>query len=961
VPGPYDLFISFHRGCAEPIKRLSAALEKLGIAFCAIDGTSPDNAELPAALPESKALLAWGSEEYFRSRGCQNHLAAAFIAREAAPAGHAERVLIVNAVAGVKHIYPVHLRDLQFASAPGLPDAPDFTELAEWLREHCAALPDTLGELGARVRSGWLEAFDSVSAAAPRFEGRERELWDIHAAVCPRPPAATPGDTGPVVVVSGAAGQGKSLLAREYAFRFGSAYPGGILRLAAGTAQPTVSFAELAENPPLKKQLAALLRKLAPDADPEGLTVPALRERLGELLASAGKPFLWIVDDLPDGLNGPAFRQWLAPDSAGPLGHSLVTTRSRRYDGRAEAIHLPPLDEYSALGLLLRDSPPLSESDREAVDWLLEDLGREARAMAMAGALADLERRNRRGPYAALWKQIEGHGREAADLAVRFPEEFPQGHEATVAALLLSAIEALEEPGRNLLRLAGELADATLPAELVAECFFASGLNADEQRVRSFAIFITEPAVEPVTVVSARAHAEAGMAALERLCLAERSDGGVRVHPVAARVMARSSADPMKRAALHGAALQVLYGIAERCVAEGDWQALVPLAAHAHVLVGDLRNRPIDPAEDPAEVKRRVRLFLCLADLDVALGARQQAMQAYRGAAAFLVRAMNADPHNGSRQRDFARAQERIGDLLAAQDDLPGALDRFRKSLGIRAYLAKQDPDGPERQRDLLRHHHKIGAIQSQRGDVEGALQSYRAAHRILDKLSGDDPTDAELRFELGASYERLAGLYVRLGDAGSALGSLHPALSIYEGLAQAHPEQLPFQRAPVAIHNMVGDLLRGHADLSGALDRYRTALSIAARLAEQDPVNPDVQRDLALCHNNIGNVLTGLEDSEGAAVHYRAYLAIGERLAAEEPARGARQRELAVGYMKLGMAIEHSETPAEALEQYRKAGAILERLAAVTPNNEVLRKDLAWVRERIGKLSSEESRTESV
>jgi tetratricopeptide (TPR) repeat protein len=951
VPGPYDLFISFHRACAEPVKRLSAALESLGVScFTSVGTGSGSAAELPAELAESRVFLAWCCEDYFRSRACQRQLAAAFIAREREPAGAPERLLLVSAHTGVRHIYPVALRERLFAYAPGLPEAPDFDELAEWLREHCTAVS---GPFGAPAEPDWLEAFDSFVAPAPLFEGRERELWDIHAALHPAASAVVSEGGGPVVV-SGAAGQGKSCLAREYAFRFGPAHPGGMFRLAAREARPAASLAELSENPALKEQLSALLRRLSPEADAEALDLPGLSQRLGEVLAAAGQPFLWIVDDLPDGLNGPAFRQWLAPDSAGPWGRTLVTTRGRRYDSRAEAIHLPPLDEASALRLLLRESPPANDGEQEAVAWLLEDLGRGAHATAMAGALAALEGRNRRGPYALLAERIEAHGREAADIAVRFPDYLPASQATAAAALVLCAVRTLGESGLNLLRLAGELADATLPTEFIAECFERSGLGAEEEKPRPFAIYLAEPMVEPMTIEAARAWAETGMAALERLCLAERTQGGVRVYRLAARIVASVVPSPLKQVSLHAAALHALYAVAEGCVAADDWQRLAPLAAHARSLVGDLSGRPIDRAEDPMALTRRVRLVLILADMDAAQGARQRAMQGYRAAAAYLLRAMKAEPHNVSRQRDFARSQERIGDLLAAQGDWPGALDRFRKSLGIRAYLAKQDPAGPERQRDLLRHHRKIGEILTARGDVEGAVQSYRAAHAILEKLSAEAPADLECRFELAASFERLAALYIRLGDSRAALNALNPALSLYESLAEAHPERIAFVRAPAVIHNMMGDLLRARADLSGALERYRTALGIAERLAAPELGHPEAQRDLALCHNNLGHVLAGLEDPAGAAEHYRRYVSISERLA-EQGAGGARRRDLAAGYMKCGMATEQVGDPAEALAHYRKARAILEKLAAVTPHNEALRTDLAWVRERIESLSGAE------
>ncbi|MGZ8216754.1 hypothetical protein [Methylomagnum sp.] len=952
MPSPFDLFISFHRNNADPVKRLVAALESQGMNCVARDdGTTG----LPPELAESKAFLAWASDDYFRATNGQKLLATALIARRREPATAPERVLLINAGTSRKHIYPIHLRGHVFAPAPGLPDAPEVGELAEYLRDHSLSLAGTLGELCRFDPPRWREACDGVAGPAPCFEGRERELWDIYDALHPAP-ELTAAPPGPAVVVSASAGQGKSALAREYAFRFGPAYPGGVFRLTAQGGRPAASLAELADNPPLKTQLAALLRQLAPETDPTGLDVPALSARLGGVLADARQAFLWIVDDLPEGLNGPAFRQWLAPPDAAPWGRTLILTRSRRYGQRATPLNLPPLDVESARRLLIRNAPPASDSEREAVDVLHLGLGRHAMSVALAGALAGLDKRRGHGPYGDLWRQLDRVGPKAADLAVRLPGLLPEGREADLAALLLCAVHGLDLAGRDLLRLAGELAgDACLPVEFITDCYARSGLSAEEKKVRSFAIFLQEPHAEPMHEATARAHAEAGMARLESLALGERLANGIRVYPAAARLMALADAEPVRRWTLHRAALHALYNVAEPCVVGGDWCPLAPLAAHARVLVAGLQDRPIDPAEDSIETTRRVRLACILADLDTAQGDWKPALKAYQDASAFLLRAMAAEPDNAARQRDFAVAQERIGDLLITRGDIPGALNGLRRSLGIRALFAKQDPDKPERQHDLLRHHTKIGDLLKQQGDLGGALYSYRAAHAVLEKLAAHAPSNAERRFDLAASHERLATLYIKTNEIREAWAAMHAALKIYEFLAGKNPNQIKLVRAPGAIYTMMGDLLRARPDLAGALGRYRAALAVAEKVAAMDPSNPEFQRNLALNHNNIGNVLAALEDPAGAAEHYRAYLAAAAPLLVRDT-DPAHHRDLAVGHIKLGLAIEAlpDGDKADALAQYREARDILEKLTDGTEEGEGKHRDLAWVTKRIDKLSEQ-------
>jgi tetratricopeptide (TPR) repeat protein len=295
--------------------------------------------------------------------------------------------------------------------------------------------------------------------------------------------------------------------------------------------------------------------------------------------------------------------------------------------------------------------------------------------------------------------------------------------------------------------------------------------------------------------------------------------------------------------------------------------------------------------------------------------------------------------------------QEQLGDLLQEQGDWPAALDHYRKSLGIRVFMAKHETQGLERIQDPLRLHAKIGLLQELRNDLECALQSQQAAHGLQGKLAQLTPADPDVQFALAASHTRLAELYIGLGELGVAMDELERALPIHDALAAAHADQVRYLRAPAAIHNRMGDLLRARDDLSGALNRYRTALAIAENATRLDPGNPEWQRDVAVCHNHIGDTLAGLDDVAEADGHYRAFLAIAENPALATAFAGLRRRDIAVVEIKLGRGRETAKEVDDALAHYQKARTIIEQLAIDCPENTQLRDDLGWLRKRIERL----------
>lgn len=943
----YDIFISHTPGQQPAARQLAEALSGLGVSCIA--APSGDDTAIPMELVRSKALLAWGSEDYFRSRPCQTRLAAAFIAQGRKPSAARRRVLLVNAEPGVKHIYPVHLRDLRFAIAPGQPDAADFTELAERLRAHCEGLSGTLEESASMSPPPWWTAHGGIPEPAHGFERRERELWDIHAALRMEQPELAQGDFGPLAVVSAIEGQGKSWLAREFAFRFGPAFPGGIFWLSAGEAKPAASVAELAENPALKMQLLAFLDALSPESPPRESDVPTLLEDLGELLKLAGQPFLWIVDDLPDGLNGPAFQQWLAP--AGALGRTLFATRSRRYDGHGEAIHLPPLDAETAWRLLTREAPPTSGAERASTARLIEELGRHALAVTVGNAAAKADRRHRNTRYTTLRRRLKDPYRDVSVVAAHLQSGLPPGPEKNLSATLLAAIGSLGESGRDVLRLAAILSDAPLPTKFIADCLLGSGLYAEERRQnRLFARFarMIRRKRQPTDAEIALKHASEGIAALRRLSLGEHAEGYLSLHPLAIRAMRIADHGLERVAALRRAAVLALQPLAERCAAAGDWQPLAPFASHARALAADSREHPAWNPEDPPELACRSRLAGFMGDLDRAHGAPRQALEMYRHASAGLARAVAANAEAWDLLRDLAIARERIGDILAARGDLPGALDIYLKSLRIRKRLAGQDPSREDWQRDLWVIYLKAGEVLATSGDLEKARNSYRAALTVRSGLAEQIPADSGRESGLAAGFHALASLYRRAGNGEAALDALTPALEIYEKLAGEQADCVRSARALAEARSQKGDLLRERGDASEAVEWYGRTIAEYERLAALEPDTAEWRLGLALSHEQAGDLLAS-ENPAGAAEHYRARLAIIERLIPRGAVDAKLQRDLALGHAKLGRAIEQSMGQPAALAYYRKAQAIAEQWADLAPEDTALREELSWMWERLG------------
>src|SRR5207248_1166046 len=107
-------------------------------------------------------------------------------------------------------------------------------------------------------------------------------------------------------------------------------------------------------------------------------------------------------------------------------------------------------------------------------------------------------------------------------------------------------------------------------------------------------------------------------------------------------------------------------------------------------------------------------------------------------------------------QRDLSVSHNKIGDVLVAQGEAPGALAAYRKGLAISEALAARDPANTEWQRDLSVSYNSIGDVLVAQGDGPDALAAYRKGLAIREALAARDPANAQWQTDLAFSCARL-------------------------------------------------------------------------------------------------------------------------------------------------------------------------------------------------------------
>ncbi|MEX2260329.1 MAG: toll/interleukin-1 receptor domain-containing protein, partial [Bryobacteraceae bacterium] len=469
-----DIFFSYRRADLARAQALLDALDVAGLRVWRDTTDLPDNAaitpEIRRGLAASKVLVALYSSSYPLSRPCQQEITAAWLTAQLMGEQPYERVLAINPETTFDHL-PKLLAEQQSMGWARTDGA--FAALAGKIRGHVSSLKTTLAGAAAPVMPHY---HGMAPVGAPRFVGRVRAMWDLHGQLTANRMSIVTGVFGQAAAqVRGLGGNGKSLLAREYAILFGAAYPGGVFWLNAYGNDDTKGPLDAQSREALRQdQVQGFAVRVGVQV--EGLTPEQLESAFWRKLAENRQPFLWIVDDLPSGLEREEIeRRWNAQWGG---ASTLITTRGTEYGAFGSHLDLEVLNDTESWQLLTGHRVPEGSAEEEAARGIAAELGNHPLAIEVAGSFLAKGIQSFRQYLDELGKP----DKDALEFGAELRESLPTGHERSISGTLLKSMRLLGEEGMDFLRLASVLAVDAIPVRLVAAAFGRVDSHAQDGR-----------------------------------------------------------------------------------------------------------------------------------------------------------------------------------------------------------------------------------------------------------------------------------------------------------------------------------------------------------------------------------------------------------------------------------------------------------------------------------------------
>ena len=853
---PYDLFFSYRRHDLNRARPLLDALASCGLRVfrdeTAIDEGASITQEIREGIASSKLLLAFYSTTYPLSSACQEEIISAWLAAQRAGEPPQARVRIINPEEPAFDHIPAPLRDLKAYALPH--DPTGLAVLAGKLRTHADSLEDGLSVAVQQILPDY---HGMAPVHAPHFVGRVHELWELHAKLTGNRISIISGVYGQSAAqVRGLGGNGKSLLAREYALRFGPAYPGGVFWLNAyGHDDSKGALDEESRFATRQDQLRQFAVNFGVTI--EGLKPDEIEAAFWRQLEVSGRPYLWIVDDVPSGITPSNLeRYWFAP---GSNASTLITTRSREYGSLGQQLDLGVLSPDEAMTLLTRGRRPENDSEEETAAWqLTEALGCHPLAIEVAGSyLAKVG-----NSFQEYLDELTDPKQDVLEYGALLRESLPTGHDRSITRTLLKSIELLGQEGGDFLLLASVLAVAPITTSFLQGVFEAVGI---EKGI-------------PETVLEALDQADS-------LSLCEKAGrDSRRVHSLVSRVVRfklvqNDRIERLKKAAVGvlcrrlsvasdvrehpGIANEVAHGrhltatglvtkdeailasrIARYDYERGDYAAARKLQEQALEVRGRLLGK-----EHPDTLTAMNDLAQALNAQGELAGARQLQEQVLEASARLL----------GKEHPDTLRAILNLAGTLYGQGELAGARQLQEQVLEASArLLGKEHPN-------TLQAMLNLAEMLYAQGDLAGARTLEEQALEARGRLLGKEHPD---------TLRAMNNLAVTLNAQGELAGARTLQEQVLEAsarlLGKEHPQTL-------AAMNNLAQTLYGQGELAGARKLQEQVLEARGRLLGKE------HSDTLQAMFNLAGTLDGQGELAGARKFQEQVLEAWGRLLGKE------------------------------------------------------------------------------
>ncbi len=283
-----------------------------------------------------------------------------------------------------------------------------------------------------------------------------------------------------------------------------------------------------------------------------------------------------------------------------------------------------------------------------------------------------------------------------------------------------------------------------------------------------------------------------------------------------------------------------------------------------------------------------------------------------------------------------ARALLLVGEVSNIRGDSDDALRAFRQAAATTQEQLARDPDNQQRLFDHAQSVFWVGYIAYNRGELKAAEAQYREYKRLADRLIALDPENPKWQMEGSYAETNLGVMYIEQGRYAEAEQAFARGLKRIETVARAEPYDAGRQVEIGTNINWLGMANKGLGKEQQALTLHQREIAVYEEVLRRDGADAMAKNRLSIALQFAGDQQLQLGQLDEAIQSYGRAIALNAEMRRLEPANTDWQHSEVGGRLDLTQILAYAGRTAESRAMLDSAAALLGRMIAKDPKNSV-------------------------
>jgi tetratricopeptide (TPR) repeat protein len=291
---------------------------------------------------------------------------------------------------------------------------------------------------------------------------------------------------------------------------------------------------------------------------------------------------------------------------------------------------------------------------------------------------------------------------------------------------------------------------------------------------------------------------------------------------------------------------------------------------------------------DKDSLGRRARALLLVGEVSNIRGDSDDALRAFRQAAATTQEQLARDPDNQQRVFDHAQSVFWVGYIAYNRGELKAAEAQYREYKRLADRLIALDPKNPKWQMEGSYAETNLGVMFNAQGRHAESESAFANGLRLIEAVATSGAFNADQQIELGLAVNWLGVAKNEIGKVAESLALHQREIAVYEEVLRRDLANAMARNRLSLAHQFVGQQQLQLGQLDEAIRSYEQGIELNAEMRRLEPANTEWQETEVSGRLDLSDILAYAGRKEDSRAMLDAASALLGRMMAKDPKNAA-------------------------------------------------------------------------